>query len=219
MPASPSSSLLGSWADTFIFSWYVMVPLMFCSIISLAIILERIFSLRIGVVIKPELARAIHELSYGGKTTLIEQLSVDEDTALSRLVRACLMYTSWPKDENAEAVQAYARREIGRLERGLVFLEVATGLGPLLGLMGTILGLIRIFGAAGNSADLSAQGSQIAAGIAEAMYCTVAGLIVAIPALIAHSLFSRHIEALTIDLETLCSELLGKLYTQAETTV
>jgi biopolymer transport protein ExbB len=48
------------------------------------------------------------------------------------------------------------------------------------------------------------------------MYCTVAGLIVAIPALIAHALFSRHIEALTIDLETLCSELLGKLYTQSE---
>jgi len=196
-----------------------MIPLMLCSIISLAIILERIISLRSSVVLKPELARAIHDLGYGGKTTLIEQLSADEDTALSRLVRACLMYTSWPKDENAEAVQAYARREIVRLERGLVFLEVVTGLGPLLGLMGTILGLIRIFGAAGNATDLSAQGSQIAAGIAEAMYCTVAGLIVAIPALIAHSLFARHIEAITIDLETLCSELLGKLYTQAETSV
>ena len=49
------------------------------------------------------------------------------------------------------------------------------------------------------------------------MYCTVAGLCVAIPALIAYSLFSRHIEALTIDLETLCSELLGKIYTQSET--
>ena len=110
-------------------------------------------------------------------------------------VRACLMYTSWPKDENADAVQAYARREIVRLERGLVFLEVVTGLGPLLGLLGTILGLIRIFGSAGNTADPA----QIAAGIGEAMYCTVAGLIVAIPALIAHSLFSRHIEALTID--------------------
>jgi biopolymer transport protein ExbB len=193
-----------------------MVPLVLCSIISLAIILERIISLRVKVVIKPALARAIHELHYGGKTTLIEQLSVDEDTALSRLVRACLMYTSWPKDENAEAVQAYARREIVRLERGLVFLEIVTGLGPLLGLMGTILGLIRIFGAAGNSNDLSAQGATIAAGIAEAMYCTVAGLFVAIPALIAYSLFARHIEALTIDLETLCSELLGKLYTQAE---
>ena len=167
--------------------------------------------------IKPALARAIHELGYGGKTTLIEQESVDEDTALSRLVRACLMYTSWPKDENAEAVQAYARREIVRLERGLVFLEVVTGLGPLLGLMGTILGLIRIFGSAGHADELSTQSTQIAAGIAEAMYCTVAGLIVAIPALIAHSLFSRHIEALTIDLETLCSELLGKLYTQSET--
>jgi len=219
MSPSPSSSLLASWADTFIFSWYVMIPLVLCSIISFAIILERIFSLRLSAVIKPDLARAIHELSYGGKTTLVEQLSVDEDTALSRLVRACLMYTSWPKDENAEAVQAYARREIGRLERGLVFLEVATGLGPLLGLMGTILGLIRIFGAAGTSSDISSQSTVIAAGIAEAMYCTVAGLVVAIPALIAHSLFTRHIEALTIDLETLCSELLGKLYTQAETTV
>jgi biopolymer transport protein ExbB len=208
--------MLGSWSETFLFSWYVMVPLMICSIISLAIIFERILSLRSDVVIKPSLARAIHELGYGGKTTLVEQESVDEDTALSRLVRACLMYTSWPKDENAEAVQAYARREIVRLERGLVFLEVVTGLGPLLGLMGTILGLIRIFSSAGDSTELSAQSAQIAAGIAEAMYCTVAGLIVAIPALIAHSLFSRHIEALTIDLETLCSELLGKLYTQSE---
>ena len=208
--------LLGSWSEAFFFSWYVMFPLTFCSVISIAIILERILSLRMSAVIKPSLARAIHELGYGGKTTLIEQESVDEDTALSRLVRACLMYTSWPKDENADAVQAYARREIVRLERGLVFLEVVTGLGPLLGLMGTILGLIRIFGSAGHSDDITAQSSQIAVGIAEAMYCTVAGLIVAIPALIAYALFSRHIEALTIDLETLCSELLGKLYTQAE---
>jgi len=210
--------MLGTWYETFYFSWYVLIPLMLCSIISIAIIFERVISLRVSAVIKPDLARAIHDLGYGGKTTLIEQLATDGDTPLSRLVRACLMYTSWPKEENAEAVQAYARREIVRLERGLVFLEVVTGLGPLLGLMGTILGLIRIFGSAGNASDLSAQGSQIAAGIAEAMYCTVAGLFVAIPALIAYSLFSRHIEALTIDLETLCSELLGKLYTQAETT-
>ena len=83
--------------------------------------------------------------------------------------------------------------------------------------MGTILGLIRIFSSQRDTPrNFPPRARQIAAGIAEAMYCTVAGLIVAIPALIAHSLFSRHIEALTIDLETLCSELLGKLYTQAE---
>jgi biopolymer transport protein ExbB len=194
-----------------------MFPLVACSIVSLAIIFERILSLRQAVVIQPNLERAIHDLSYGGKTTLIEQMSVEDETPLSRLIRACLMYSSWPKEENAEAVQAYARREIVRLERGLVFLEVVTGLGPLLGLLGTILGLIRIFGSAGTSSDLSAQGTAIAAGIAEAMYCTVAGLCVAIPALIAYSLLSRHIEALTIDLETLCSELLGKIYTQSDT--
>jgi biopolymer transport protein ExbB len=209
--------MLDSWWSTFIHSWYVMFPLVACSIISIAIIFERIISLRASVVIPPNLERAIHDLGYGGKTTLIEQLSVDDETPLSRLIRACLMYSSWPKEENAEAVQAYARREILRLERGLVFLEVVTGLGPFLGLLGTILGLIRIFGSAGSAGDLSAQGSAIAAGIAEAMYCTVAGLCVAIPALIGYSLLSRHIEALTIDLETLCSELLGKIYTQSET--
>jgi biopolymer transport protein ExbB len=194
-----------------------MFPLVACSIISIAIIFERIISLRQSVVIQPNLERAIHDLSYGGRTSQIEQLSVENETPLSRLIRACLMYSSWPKEENAEAVQAYARREILRLERGLVFLEVVTGLGPLLGLLGTILGLIRIFGSAGTSSDLAAQGTAIAAGIAEAMYCTVAGLCVAIPALIAYSLISRHVEALTIDLETLCSELLGKIYTQADT--
>ena len=209
--------MLGSWWSTFINSWYVMFPLVACSIISIAIIFERIISLRASVVIPANLERAIHDLGYGGKTTLIEQLSVDDETPLSRLIRACLMYSSWPKEENAEAVQAYARREILRLERGLVFLEVVTGLGPFLGLLGTILGLIRIFGSAGNAGDLSAQGTAIASGIAEAMYCTVAGLCVAIPALIGYSLLSRHIEALTIDLETLCSELLGKIYTQSET--
>ncbi len=209
--------MLDSWWSTFIHSWYVMFPLVACSIISIAIIFERIISLRASVVIPPNLERAIHDLGYGGKTTLIEQLSVDDETPLSRLIRACLMYSSWPKEENAEAVQAYARREILRLERGLVFLEVVTGLGPFLGLLGTILGLIRIFGSAGNAGDLSAQGTAIAAGIAEAMYCTVAGLCVAIPALIGYSLLARHIEALTIDLETLCSELLGKIYTQSET--
>jgi biopolymer transport protein ExbB len=193
-----------------------MIPLACCSIISIAIIFERIISLRNSAVIQPALERAIHDLSYGGKTTLIEQLSVDDETPLSRLIRACLMYSSWPKEENADAVQAYARREILRLERGLVFLEVVIGLGPFLGLLGTILGLIRIFGSAGSAAELASQGTAIAAGIAEAMYCTVAGLLVAIPALIAYSLFSRHIEALTIDLETLCSELLGKIYTQSE---
>jgi biopolymer transport protein ExbB len=208
--------MLDSAWSTFIHSWYVMFPLVACSVISLAIIFERIISLRASVVIPPNLERAIHDLGYGGKTTLIEQLSVDDETPLSRLIRACLMYSSWPKEENAEAVQAYARREILRLERGLVFLEVVTGLGPFLGLLGTILGLIRIFGSAGSAGDLSAQGSAIAAGIAEAMYCTVAGLCVAIPALIGYSLLSRHIEALTIDLETLCSELLGKIYTQSE---
>ncbi len=195
-----------------------MVPLTLCSIWTLAVIGDRLYWLRSRVVVEPELTKAIRNLRYGGKTTLIEQLCEPGATPLSRLVKACLMYASWPKEENSQAVQAQARREIARLEWGLVALEIFTGVGPLLGLMGTIFGLIRIFGSASSAGDLSTEGVEIAAGIAEAMYCTVAGLLVAIPALVAYSFFSRRVEELSIELESHCTELLGKLYSQAEAT-
>jgi biopolymer transport protein ExbB len=195
-----------------------MIPLSFCSIWTLAVIGDRLYWLRSRLVVEPQLTKAIRDLRYGGKTTLIEQLCEAEATPLSRLVKSCLMYASWPKEENAQAVQAQARREIARLEWGLVALEIFTGVGPLMGLMGTIFGLIRIFGSASDAGDLSTQGVKIAAGIAEAMYCTVAGLLVAIPALIAFSFFSRRVEELSIELESHCTELLGKLYSQAEST-
>ncbi len=207
--------MLGPWFDTFYNSWYVMVPLALCSIWTLAVIGDRVYWLRKRAVVEPELARAIQNLRYGGKTTLIESLCAAETTPLARLVKACLMYASWPKEENAQAVQARARREIARLEWGLVILEIFTGVGPLMGLMGTIFGLIHIFGS--TTGDLNDQGAKIAAGIAEAMYCTVAGLFVAIPALISFSLFTRRVEELSIELESHCTELLGKLYSQAET--
>ena len=93
--------LLGSWTETFIFSWYVMIPLMLCSIISIAIIIERILSLRPDAVIKPALARG--ELRAVGATTLNEYRKyIEKDTALER--RFQIVYVGEPNVEDTVAI-------------------------------------------------------------------------------------------------------------------
>lgn len=198
---------------------FFMIPLGLCSVITLALILERGFALRRSSIVKASLARAIADLGYGDRTTLIEQLSADQNTTLSRLVRSCLLYLPWTKAENTEALQTKARAEVAQMERGLVFLEIVVGIGPLLGLLGTISGLITIFGHVADTGGLATQGMVIAKGISEALHTTVAGLVVAIPAAVAHSLYARRVDDYAVELETLCVDLLGKLYSESQESV
>lgn len=193
-----------------------MIPLVLCSVVSLTVILERGFALTRSKIIDGDLAEAISNLRHGQSTDAIERLSADESTVLARLVRSCLRNMPWSKFENTEALQTKARAEVSQLERGMVVLDVAVGIGPLLGLLGTVSGLIAIFGSVGGE-SLSTAGLSIARGISEALNTTVAGLVVAIPSMIAHSIYQRRIEGLSIELETVCMDLLGKLYTETST--
>jgi biopolymer transport protein ExbB len=208
--------MLDSFLSFFIQGGIFMAPLVLCSVLAVTIMLERGVALRRQLIIKPNLARAIIDLRYGEDTTLIEQLSSGEETTLSRLVSSCLQHMPWPKAENMEALQTRARAEVVAMERGLVILEICVGIGPLLGLLGTINGLITIFAQA-KEQGLATQGVFIASGISEALHCTVAGLVVAIPSLIAFSIFSRRVENFAVELESLCSDLLIKLYANVET--
>jgi biopolymer transport protein ExbB len=127
---------------------------------------------------------------------------------LATLIR----HLDWPKSENREAVQTRARHEVARLERGLVVLEIATGVAPMLGLLGTLSGLIGIFASLGGSADPVA----VARGIAEALNTTIVGMAVAVPSLTAHNYFQRKIEVMSVEMESLVSNLLTKCYPQGE---
>lgn len=200
----------------FVTGGFFMIPLGACSVVTLAIIIERGLALRRSRIVKDNLARAIADLGYGDKTLLIEQLSADQQTVLARLVRSCLLYLPWTKAENTEALQTKARAEVSQMERGLVFLEIVVGIGPLLGLLGTISGLITIFAHVADSGGLATQGMLIAKGISEALHTTVAGLVVAIPAAVAHSLYARRVDDYSVELETLCIDLLGKLYSESQ---
>ena len=101
----------------------------------------------------------------------------------------------------------WARQEVSKLERGLVILEIIVGIAPLLGLVGTIYGLITLFGNMGQ-----AENAKFAQGISLALYATLIGLLVAIPALVAWSYYSKKVETLALEMECVCEEFLRKHY-------
>jgi biopolymer transport protein ExbB len=122
-----------------------------------------------------------------------------------------LAHLRWPRSENADAVQTRARYEMVRLERGLVVLEVIIGIAPLIGLIGTVSGLVHVFASLGLSAG-SADAKRIALGISEALNCTVFGLGIAVPSLIGFVYFSKKVEVLSVEMESLVTDLLSKCY-------
>lgn len=189
-----------------------MIPLGICSIISLTIMLERSFALRRSHMMSGRIVQLVSEMHGGGAFAHIQAAAEEDHSPVSRLVLNCIHQLPFSKYENTESLQTKARAEISQMERGLVILEIIVGIAPLLGLLGTIAGLITIFGDVSGKGEIANQGAQIARGIAEALNTTVAGLVVAIPSLIAHSILSKRVEGYAVELENICMELLSKLY-------
>ncbi len=187
---------------------FFMWPLALCSVVSLAIIIERAFFLRRPRVLPPQVAEAVDNLPPQGGVEIVWNVVRHDESILGELIRTCLDHLRWPKSENVEAVQSKARHEGIRLERYLVILEIIVGIAPLLGLLGTVSGLVTVFDSIRGSEDTSG----VARGIAEALNTTVAGLVIAIPSLVFHSYYSKKVENYMIELENICGDLLAKLY-------
>ena len=191
--------------------------LLACSWVALAVIILRAIALRRDLVMPPIIEREIEALQpedIQGVTKLSRMVRNDNST-LARIAQVGLQNLNWPKIENLEAVQTKARHEIVRLEGGLFILEIIVGIAPLLGLLGAVSGLVKVFAAFG--ANASATNPQLMAkGISEALSTTIVGLAIAIPSLIAYSYFSKKIETMASDMESLMSELLAKCYHQLQ---
>ena len=188
-----------------------MWPLLVCSIAGVAIILERTWALQRRRIISPALAQAVEKRpATPEQTETVRVLSESDTTVLGRLVQAVFAHASLPKTENVEAMQALARQIVGRMERGLTTLSLIAELGPLLGLLGTVIGLVNLF------EDVAKKGlgdpTMISRGIYEALTATMTGLGIAIPALIAYMYLRRRIEVLVLELERHTNELLTRLY-------
>lgn len=185
-----------------------MWPLLVCSIAGVAIILERTWALQRRQVISPTLAAAIDNQPAASEQ--LQALSQSDTTVLGKLIQAVFAHASLPKTENVEAMQALARQVVGRMERGLTTLSLIAELGPLLGLLGTVIGMVKLF------QDVAQKGlgdpAMISRGIYEALTATMTGLGIAIPALIAYMYLRRRIEVLVLELERYTNEVLTRLY-------
>ncbi|MSR65113.1 MAG: MotA/TolQ/ExbB proton channel family protein [Verrucomicrobiae bacterium] len=192
-----------------------MIPLIVCSIVAIALILERGFTLMRRRVISSRLASVIDQLQPGQDIDIVVKVARQDKSTLAGIVRVALDHLAWPKSENVEAVQSHARKAASDLDRGIVVLEILTGVAPLLGLLGTVSGLIKMFGDLSSGKVALAAQSQamfLSRGIAEALNCTVMGLVVAIPALIAYSYYSKRVETMAIEMEAIVSDLVAKMY-------
>jgi len=201
------ASGLPAFLSFFVKGGFFMAVLVLLSIFSLAVILQRALVLKIDTVLPPDILRALESLKQGATTDAFQKKLSTEPSPLSRVLLTLIQHRDWPRAEAIESVQIRARHEIARLEAGLVFLEITTGISPLLGLLGTLSGLVGIFGNIGAHGDPQ----MVANGISEALNCTIVGLGVAVPNLIAYNYFTRRVEVVSIELESLTTDLMTKL--------
>ena len=188
----------------------VYALLILTSVVGLAFIVERGFMLRWRRVVPPEIEAAVESCQSAEDVPMLRRVCQQHKSPMSLLLLLAVEHLDWPKPENADALQTRARHEIARLERGLVVLEIIVGIAPLLGLVGTIAGMMTLFGDIGQTGLNDA--SRLANGIALILNATLMGLLIAIPSLIFWSYYSKKVETLAIEMETLCEEFMRRQY-------
>jgi biopolymer transport protein ExbB len=187
----------------------VMIPLGICSILALAIIIEKFIVLRKRKLINPEIISIIKSLTQPEDISLALNVTNNYKASLSRLVKIILENAHQPLEDIKEDVADQSRQEIHSLERGLALLETVAAIAPILGLLGTVLGMIKVF------SMISLQGvgdaASLSGGISEALISTAFGLSIGIPTLVFYNYFLRKSQDIILDLENICNELLRKI--------
>ena len=177
----------------------MMWPIIFCSIATAAIVLERVWTLQDRRVLPKELGQKVSQLIESNQVNEKVIAALEQNSPLGRVLAAGLANRHRSREAMMERLEDAGRHVIHELERFLNTLGTIAGISPLLGLLGTVTGIIKSFNAiqAGGMGDPRA----LSGGIAEALICTAAGLIVAIPALFAYRLLRSKVDGIVIAME------------------
>lgn len=197
--------MAGGWA---------MMPILICSAVALAIILERFWSLRQNTVAPPELGEQVRTWARTRKLDPSHIDTLSKNSPLGELLAAALSVRNRSREIIKERIEDAGRHVVYRLERYLNSLGTIALISPLLGLLGTVIGLIRMFLAVMVHGIGNAQ--QMAGGIGEALVCTASGLVVAVPAYIFHRYFRSRVSGLVVVMEKEAIALLDELAAQQQ---
>ncbi|GAB3092058.1 MotA/TolQ/ExbB proton channel family protein [Lysobacter terrae] len=186
-----------------------MIPLILLSVLALTIVVERAWTLRRRAVLPPGLGKEVRTWAAGGKLDPAHIESLRATSPLGALLAAALDVRNRPRDQIRERIEDVGRHLVHRMERYLNTLGTISAAGPLLGLFGTVVGMIQMF--LGILDHGIGDVNQLAGGIGKALVCTATGMIVAIPALIAHRWFRGRIAEYIVDMEHEAIQLLDTI--------
>lgn len=187
----------------------IMIPLFLCSVAALAVAIEKSLALRRRKVIVPEVVGVLENVKGPDDFGLALSICEKHRGPFAGLIRLALENRRLPREELKEALLDQGRQEVHRLGRGLGVLETVAGIAPLLGLLGTVLGILKVFKVIALMGV--GQAAALAGGIAEALITTIAGLFIGIPALVAFNYFADKAESLVLEMEKHSNLLLGKI--------
>jgi biopolymer transport protein ExbB len=185
---------------------YILLGL--TSVAGLGVILWRAWMLRWSKVAPPPVLSSLEACRVPRDLDQLRLVCQCHPSPLGRLLLFASDHLDWPKAENVSSLETAARREVVRMERGLVVLETIIGIAPLLGLVGTIVGMMTVFNGIGETVN----NASLAQGISVILQATLIGLLIAIPALVAWGYFSKKVEVFTVELETLCDAFIRRQY-------
>ena len=176
-----------------------MIPLLLLSLAAFSIIVERLWSLRRATILPPGLGDEVRTWAARGGLDPKHIDSLRDTSPLGQVLAAALDVRDRTPDQRRERIEDVGRHQVFRMERFLNALGTIAAIGPLLGLFGTVVGMIQMF--LGILDHGLGDVNQLAGGIGKALVCTATGMIVAIPALIAHRWLKHRITSYIIDFE------------------
>jgi biopolymer transport protein ExbB len=192
----------------------MLLPIILCSIVALGIIVERFWSLQRNKILPPDLVPQVWKLSREEKLDAMAIRRLKVGSPLGAILAAGLSNSRFGREIMKESIEEVGRQVAHDLERYLTALGTISAITPLLGLLGTVVGMIKVFSA------IMSQGvgdpGVLAGGISEALITTAAGLAVAIPSLMFHRYFEGRVDDLVLNMEEESLKLIEMIHGERE---
>ncbi len=192
----------------------LMVPILAFSVVSFAVFFERLFSLQTQRVIPRDFVSLINRKVKAGKTEEAKTLCEGNRAAVSAVLASGLRFANQPREALKAAFEEVGRIEVAHLSRFVEVMGTIAAVTPLLGLLGTVVGMIDVFQTVVEEAGSAAgpvNPASLAGGIWAALVTTAAGLSAAIPAFIGYKFLLARVDTLAIEMEEVCLSLLDLL--------
>ncbi|MCB0221371.1 MAG: MotA/TolQ/ExbB proton channel family protein [Chrysiogenetes bacterium] len=206
---------MGDWTTQDWIFYGALLPIALCSSVAMAFFFERLLALRRTKIFPEQFLVEFDDLLGRGAYEEAGTLCRKTDTPLSRVLLAATAHAGLPRAALKERIEEVGRRESVFLERGVAALATVGTISPMLGLLGTVVGMVLIFAQATGGAGIAAP-EQLASGISTALYTTVLGLLVAIPSIISARYFQGKAESVALEIEIEAFRVMDQLCAEAQ---